>query len=372
MSEQTTKTKNILHVTFDMRIGGTEMVIKNIIEGNQNTSHKMSIFCIEEPLGPWGQDLQSAGVKVSSVARKEGFDVSVIKALRKHIKANKIDILHCHQYTPWVYGTIAALGTKAKVIFTEHGRFHPDSSSWKRRFINPLLALFTHQITAISNATKQALIDYEFLSASRIDVIYNGIKALSSDKQKALQIKAELKIAPAVLVYGTIARLDPIKNHLMMIKAFAKTLEALPDSMLVIVGDGDLMCELTNLVNRLNIKKSVVFTGYISYPQDYLAFFDIFLLSSLSEGTSMTLLEAMSLSKPCLVTDAGGNKEIVVSGETGLVTDNDNELQFSDAMTLLGTQLQLIDVYGREAKRKFDKQFDSTHMSSRYEQCYGE
>ena len=372
MTEHNTKTKNILHVTFDMRIGGTEMVIKNIIEGNQNTSHCMSIFCIEEPLGPWGQDMQTAGIKVSSVARKEGFDVSVIKALRKHIKANKIDILHCHQYTPWVYGTIAALGTNAKVIFTEHGRFHPDSSSWKRRFINPLLALFTSKISAISNATKQALVDYEFLPSSRIDVIYNGIKPLITNKQKALEIKAQLNIAPAALVYGTIARLDPIKNHTMMIEAFAKTLEILPDSVLVIVGDGDLMGELTNLVKELNIKESIIFTGYIPYPQDYLSFFDIFLLSSLSEGTSMTLLEAMSLSKPCIVTDAGGNKEIVIDGETGLVTDNDNMQQFSDAMIQIGKQLEQVSIYGQNAKSRFNEQFDEAHMSICYNNYYGE
>jgi glycosyltransferase involved in cell wall biosynthesis len=372
MSEQTTKTKNILHVTFDMRIGGTEMVIKNIIEGNKNESHKMSIFCIEEPLGPWGQDMRTAGVKVSSVARKEGFDVSVIKALRKHIKANKIDILHCHQYTPWVYGTIAGLGTNTKIIFTEHGRFYPDSSSWKRRFINPLLGLFTHKITAISKATKQALVDYEFLSYSKIDVVYNGIKALNTNTQKSSEIKAQLNIASTALVYGTIARLDPIKNHRMMIEAFAKNLETLPDSILVIVGDGDLMDELTNLVSKLDIKESVIFTGYISYPQDYLAFFDIFLLSSLSEGTSMTLLEAMSLSKPCIVTDAGGNKEIVIDGETGLVTDNDNTKQFSEALTLLGKQAEVINLYGHKANTRFHEKFDIEQMSKSYSNCYGE
>lgn len=363
---------NILHVTFDMRIGGTEMVIKNIVEGNQNNLHIMSIFCIEEPLGPWGLDMKSAGVSVDSVARKDGFDTSVIKALRKHIKANKIDVLHCHQYTPWVYATLAALGMGSKVIFTEHGRFYPDYSSWKRRFINPLLALFTYKITAISKATKQALVDYEFLSAGKIDVIYNGIKGLQADKDDVTRTKNKLNISADTLVFGTIARLDPIKNHDMMIRAFAKTLEKLPSAMLIIVGDGDLMGELKGLVNDLNIKESVIFTGYIPYPKDYLAIFDIFLLSSLSEGTSMTLLEAMSLEKPCVVTDAGGNKEIIAHGETGLVTDNNNMQQYSDAMILLGTDPEQISIYGKQAKIRFQEQFDTQHMSNAYEQCYGE
>lgn len=366
------KIKNILHVTFDMRIGGTEMVIKNIIEGNSNDSHCMSIFCIEEPLGPWGIDMQSAGVTVNSVARKDGFDTEVIKALRRHIKTNDVDILHCHQYTPWVYATIAAFGTSTKIIFTEHGRFYPDSSSWKRRFINPLLALFTHKITAISEATKQALVDFEFLSNSQIDVIYNGIKGLHQDEQEVIRIRAKLNIKPTDLVFGTIARLDPIKNHTMMINAFAKVLKQLPKAILVIVGDGELMDKLKNLIKKLDIEESVIFTGYIPYPRDYLAVFDIFLLSSFSEGTSMTLLEAMSLSKPCIVTDAGGNKEIVINGETGLVTDNDNMELFSEAMILLGNKPNIIIDYGDQAKIIFDAQFDAENMSRAYRKCYGE
>lgn len=372
MNKLVKRTRNILHVTFDMRIGGTEMVIKNIIEGNKNDSHCMSIFCIEEPLGPWGIDMQSAGITVNSVARKDGFDASVIKSLRSHIKSHNIDILHCHQYTPWIYGTLAALGTSAKIIFTEHGRFYPDSSSWKRRFVNPLLALFTDRITAISKATKQALLDYEFLSGSKISVIYNGIKGLQKDAKDHSHVRAKLNIAPTALVYGTIARLDPIKNHSMMISAFAKTLEKLPMAILVIIGDGELMDDLKNLANKLDIQRSVIFTGYIAYPKDYLATFDIFLLSSFSEGTSMTLLEAMSLEKPCIVTDAGGNKEIVADGETGLVTDNDSMQQFSDAMILLGNNPDLIGDYGYRAKIRFDAQFNAQKMSRAYEQCYGD
>ena len=364
--------KKILHLTYDMRIGGTEMVIKSLIEGTDKTLFDVEILCIESKTGPFGDQLIEQGCTITNLNWLGGFDKKLIKQIRHYLKKNSIDVLHCHQYTPWVYATLAALGMGSKVIFTEHGRFYPDYSSWKRRFINPLLALFTYKITAISKATKQALVDYEFLSAGKIDVIYNGIKGLQADKDDVTRTKNKLNISADTLVFGTIARLDPIKNHDMMIRAFAKTLEKLPSAMLIIVGDGDLMGELKGLVNDLNIKESVIFTGYIPYPKDYLAIFDIFLLSSLSEGTSMTLLEAMSLEKPCVVTDAGGNKEIIAHGETGLVTDNNNMQQYSDAMILLGTDPEQISIYGKQAKIRFQEQFDTQHMSNAYEQCYGE
>lgn len=362
--------KKILHITYDMRIGGTEMVIKNIIESANTDRLDMSIFCIEQPLGTWGADLKKEGISVASIARKDGFDFSVITRLRTLIKYQKIDVVHCHQYTPWVYGAAAALSTKAKVIFTEHGRFHPDSSSWKRRFVNPILALVTYKITAISHATRQALSDYEFLNSRGIEVIYNGIQDLKADEEKVLAIKQSLNIHEGEFVFGTIARLDPIKNHLMMLRAFSSALKSMPKAKLIIVGDGELMDTLKNLIDKLNISNNVILTGYIPYPKDYLAVFDIFLLSSLSEGTSMTLLEAMSLSKPCIVTDAGGNKEIVINKETGLVSDNDNMQQFSDAMLTLAKDASTTAEYGLAAKQRFDAKFDVAHMSAGYQRLY--
>jgi glycosyltransferase involved in cell wall biosynthesis len=362
--------KKILHITYDMRIGGTEMVIKNIIEGANTDLLNMSIFCIEQPLGPWGVDLKKEGISVASIARKDGFDFSVVTRLRALIKYQKIDVVHCHQYTPWVYGAAAAFGTKAKVIFTEHGRFHPDSSSWKRRIVNPILALVTYKITAISHATRQALSNYEFLSSRGIEVIYNGIQGLIADEDKVLDIKQSLNIQEGEFVFGTIARLDPIKNHRMMLNAFSSTLKSMPTAKLIIVGDGELMDTLKSLIDKLNISNNVILTGYIPYPKDYLAVFDIFLLSSLSEGTSMTLLEAMSLSKPCIVTDAGGNKEIVTNKETGLVSDNDNMQQFSDAMLTLAKDVSTTAEYGLAAKQRFDAKFDVTHMTAGYQRLY--
>lgn len=364
-------TKKILHVTYDMRIGGTEMVIKNIIEGSDSNEMDMSIFCIEEPIGPWGKELQQNGTIIHSKNRKDGFDMSLISVIRKVLKQEKIDVIHCHQYTPWVYGVIAAIGLKTKVIFTEHGRFYPDSSSWKRRFVNPVLSFFTDSITAISKATKQALVDYEFLQESKIDVIYNGIKPLPKamdSELSALQVK--LGIADGETVLGTVARLDPIKNHEMMINAFNMVLKDHPNTTLIIVGDGELMPQLTQQCKDLNISDKVIFPGYITKPGVYIQLFDIFLLSSLSEGTSMTLLEAMSVSKPCVVTDAGGNGEVVVDGDNGFVTENGSASAFLYAINSLVNNLNLRDAMQTASEHRFYKLFAVEAMSKGYLTLY--
>ena len=360
----------VMHVTFDMRIGGTEMVIKNIIEGNTDANIEMSIFCIEAPLGPWGEELKAAGIKTTTHERQPGFDTKLIGAIRKHIKENAIDILHCHQYTPWVYGALAAAFTKTKVIFTEHGRFYPDSSSLKRKVINPLLLNLTDRVTAISKSTKQSLVNYEFIPEHSIQVIYNGIAPLIVKVSKE-ERKSELSISESTFVFGTIARLDPIKNQIMMIKAFASITSKLENATLVIVGDGEMMEPLRILVDDLEITDKVKFTGYIPNPTSTLNVFDVFLLSSLSEGTSMTLLEAMSLGKPCIVTDAGGNAEVITHNVNGLVSRNNDLMGFAENMNKVTTK-SYIQTFSHNAVKLFNEKFNVLIMQEGYQTIYRE
>ncbi|MDO6566322.1 glycosyltransferase family 4 protein [Alteromonas sp. 1_MG-2023] len=361
---------NVLHVTFDMRIGGTEMVIKNIIEGNTDANIKMSIYCIESPLGPWGEELKNSGFAITIKERNPGFDTTLIKAIRKHIKENNIDVLHCHQYTPWVYGALAAAYTNTKVIFTEHGRFYPDSRSWKRRIINPILLKLSDKVTAISEATKQALIDYEYIPENDIEVVYNGIATLSVETSRE-QTRSELSIPDDAFIFGTIARLDPIKNQTMMIRAFANVVPVLKNVFLVIVGDGEMRKPLELLVNKLGIEQNVIFTGYISKPAALLNSFDVFLLSSLSEGTSMTLLEAMALSKPCVVTDAGGNAEVIRHKLNGLVSLNDDVDSFTQNM-IEATREELSEQFATHAIAIFHQNFAVGVMLKKYLKGYRE
>lgn len=361
----------VVHLTYNMQIGGTEMVIKNIITGDISTVLVHSIICIEPPLGGWGRALNDSGIPVALFKRIPGFDLRLIAKIRKEIVANKIDIVHCHQYTPWVYGALASIGTPAKVIFTEHGRFYPDSRSWKRKIVNPLLLALTTKITAISEATKNALVEFEYLPRDKISVIYNGIRGFNpiTDTVLLKQERDKLNINHNAMVFGTIARLDPIKNHTMMLRAFADALRQDSNLHLVIVGDGPERRTIESLIEELDLTHNVSLTGYKSDPSLYLNMFDVFLLSSLSEGTSMTLLEAMSLTKPCIVTDAGGNAEIIESNYNGLVTPNDDQDAFARAMVELSSQ-QKQRVFGSNGRARFERLFAAKHMCEKYEQLY--
>ncbi|PCI59658.1 MAG: glycosyltransferase [Gammaproteobacteria bacterium] len=330
----------------------------------------MSVLCIESPLGPFAQELQEKGIEFFQLNRQPGFDTKLIKQIRKTIKNNNVDIIHCHQYTPWVYGVIAAAFTQTKVIFTEHGRFYPDSSTWKRKLINPILNLFTDQVTAISKATKQALIEFENIPEKSIKVIYNGIAPLQVIDSEVQTLRQALNIPETHNILGTIARFDPIKNHTMMLKAFSLVLKQQPNTTLIMVGDGEERENIENCIKKLNIQNKVILTGYQTNPENYLALMNAYLLSSFSEGTSMTLLEAMSLGKPCVVTDVGGNPEVIIDGRNGFVTPNDDIIEFSKSIinTLISTKTN--QKLSDNSKNRFDLLFSEKNMNKQYLTLY--
>ena len=357
----------ILHLTYNMGIGGTEQVIYQLIKNTNVTEFDNSIVCLEGEIGPIGQQLQESGTRFHVLNRTPGFDTSLIKAVRNLIQKESIDIVHCHQYTPFVYGVIAALLTKAKVVFTEHGRFHPDRYSWKRRMINPLLGLTTSSIVAISGATRDALAEFEWFRRSSIQVIYNGIAATMPTDARH---DNEFNLTDRNLVFGTITRFDTIKNLPMMVHAFAQVHNQHPDVRLLLVGDGDQKPAIEQLVETLNLGKAVIFTGFQTNTKKFMSLIDVYLPSSFSEGTSMTLLEAMSFSTSCIVTDVGGNIELIQNDINGLVVESDNVSQLTDAMLCLLVDETARTQLGEKAKQTFDEKFALNQMIQSYREIY--
>jgi len=358
----------ILHLTYHMGIGGTEQVIFQLVKNADDDIFENSIVCIEGEIGPIGQQLQESGTTFHVLNRVPGFDTNLIKAIRKIIKTESIDIVHCHQYTPYVYGVIASLFSTCKVVFTEHGRFHPDRYSWKRRMVNPLLGLTTSSITAISEATKNALAEFEWFRRRSIKVVYNGIKSTAASTKYRHQ--NDLGLTSNNIVFGTITRFDTIKNLPMMVNAFAQVHSEHAHARLLLVGDGDERSDIESLVSKLGINDAVIFTGFQTDTKKYMSMIDVYVLSSFSEGTSMTLLEAMSFSTCCIVTAVGGNVEIIEDRKNGYIVESDNTQQLSNTMSKLIDDKHARDQMGNAAKKTFDQKFDLNQMVQSYKEIY--
>ncbi|MBL4711512.1 MAG: glycosyltransferase [Gammaproteobacteria bacterium] len=360
----------ILHVTFNMGIGGTEQVIRQIIENSDVDRFTHEILCIDGEIGPLGLALQEKGIHIENIQRQPGIDIKLLKFMRQLLKKRKINVMHCHQYTPYFYGVLSASFTKTKVIFTEHGRFYPDIHNAKRRIINPLLLLATDHVTAISKSTADAVAKYEYIQCKKVKVIYNGISDLKEHNVNKHELLKALNLSNGFRYIGTISRLEPIKNQSMMIDAFYRVKQQITDIKLIIIGDGALMADLKQHAEAMEIADDIVFTGFIDNPQKYINLFEIFLLSSFSEGASMTLLEAMSLSKPCIVTNVGGNPEVVVDNKTGFISPSNDVEKFASAIIDLLENKNIRAELGNSGRERYLKHFSVRQMADKYESLY--
>ena len=358
----------VLHLTHDMSFGGTEQVVRHLVEGGGD-GLESEVACIDGRIGPIGEALRRAGTPVHALTRRAGFDVSLLRTLRRLLAERRVDLVHCHQYTPWCYGAPAAAGRGVPVLFTEHGRFHPDRHTTKRRLANQVLRRLTDRITTISEATRDALARHEWLPRAEVEVLYNGLPSpVAQEPSEALRVR--LGIAPGTVLLGTVARLDPIKNQAMMLRALARP--ELRRCALLLAGDGPERAALEAQATLLGVAGRVRFVGFTEDVGGHLEALDVFLLTSFSEGTSMTLLEAMALGRPVVATAVSGNVEIVEDGVTGMLVASDDDAALADAIVRLSADADLADRLGARAKARFAERFSIERMLRSYRRIYDE
>ncbi len=365
------KNLNIMQVVHSMDIAGAETLVCSIVRELREEKFSFSICCLDY-IGRLGHRLIKEGFDVFCLDRRPGVDVTLIGKLAKILKDKKIDIIHAHQYTPYFYAAFASiLYRKRGVIFTEHGRHQPDYIRPKRVVCNKVLNLATSKITGVSRFSKDSLVRYEKLPSKKIEVIYNGVDAerFNAGFDKIAK-RMDLGLTKTDIVLGMVARFAPIKNHRMLLTSFAEVLRNIPNAKLLLVGDGELKGNCERLAVKLGIEKRVTFLGRRDDIPGLLSIFDIYVLSSIAEATSFTLLEAMAAGLPVVAVKAGGNPEIVINGETGILTPTDNPAEFARAVVSLINNSEKRRQMGEAGSCRARFVFNKNKMLDRYETLY--
>jgi glycosyltransferase involved in cell wall biosynthesis len=361
-----------MYAVHSLDVGGTEKLIYDIAEALPKYDIEPMVCCLDS-LGVWGERLKSAGTKVYNLQRRAGIDTLLVKRLRGLIKEESPDILNPHQYTPYFYSVISAalLSKRPKVVFTEHGRFYPDTMKWKRVIFNQVANIFTDEIVGVSEFSKKALVDVERFPEKRIKVIYNGIKTESFSRTvDVTAIKKSLGLVADDVIIGTVGRLCAEKNHRMLIRAFADVRKAIENAKLLIVGGGELENELKAFSRDLGINSDVIFLGQRQDVPELLKIFDVFALSSDSEGASLVLLEAMASALPVVATAVGGSPELILSGKTGLLVPRGDHKAFSEAILYVLRNPAIKKEMGMTARAHFDSEFTFDAMIKKYVDLY--
>lgn len=308
-------TRRVMQLVLSLQPGGTERLVIEICKRLADRV-EFTVCCLDAP-GAWAAELEPAGIPVVSLGRRPGFHPSLAVEVARLARDRGIDVVHCHHYSPYVYGLLASLVAPVQLVFTEHGRLSSGAPSRKRRLVNPLLARLGGRVCAVSADLRRHMLAEGF-PAGRVEVIYNGIEpGPRPDATRRAAARRALGVAEDACVIGAVGRLDPVKHLTLMLQAHALVTARHPHAHAVIVGDGPERARLEAEAARLGISGAVTFAGYRADVRDVMPAFDVYLNCSAYEGVSLTILEAMAARVPVVATPVGGNPEVVIDGETG-------------------------------------------------------
>lgn len=339
MKHQLTARVRVGFVMHAMQVAGAEVLVAETIHRLAGRIEP-TILCLDA-IGLLGERLRNEGVEVVCLNRKPGRDWRVCWRMAKEVQARDLSVLHAHQYSPFFYAALARVlvGGRTRLILTEHGRHYPDSVSPVRRAVNRLvLDRCADAVNACCGFSAEALSRIDGFAARRIEVIENGIDlARYSSSATRSDFRQRLGLTPGRRYIANVARFHPVKDQAMLLRAFAGVAAQRADVDLLLVGDGPLRGELEALVRQLEIASRVQFLGVRADVPDILAASDAFVLTSVSEAASLTLLEAMASRLPVVVTAVGGNPEIVRHEKEGLLVPR------GDALALAAALLRLLN-----------------------------
>lgn len=347
----------VFHLIGSLNVGGAEQQLVSIASAFDKERFRIIVGSMQ-PGGGLQDTLAKTGIEHHCLNfRIRSFVPSVLR-LALLLRREKVDILHTHIAYTSFYGRLAGLCARVPVmVTTDHGQH-----LWKKRWevmadwvLNP----FTAVRVAVTDDVAAILHTRDRTPKNKIRVIKNGVDVAGFrvDKAEGLQARRDLALADDAIVIGTIARLSWAKSLHVLVEAIAELVKTHPRVRCVIVGDGPLRGEIEDAVARCGMAGHVILTGTRMDVPRLLAAFDIFALSSRTEGLPISLLEAMSAEKPIVTTGVGGIPEVVLDHEEAIIVEAMNPSALADGIRELIDDPELARSIARKGLAKVMAQY---------------
>lgn len=344
----------VAHVSLGLMTGGQEKLLLEFVRCADRERFEPVIVSLTDR-GLLADSLEAAGATVLTLGAPGGLRPRLIVQLRNLFRDQKIDIVHTHDDRPLIYGVPAARWAGRRVIHTQHHGHLPGTSA-RQDFLVRWTGRLAHAFVTVSQDSAR-----HYAHCGRVSTIWNGIDLARFAYQ------GPLIGGPAV----TVARLSPEKNIANLLRAAALVRAADPGFRLEIAGDGPCREDLVRLTQQLDLGKTVTFLGEVRDVPGLLSRAGMFVLPSKSEGISLTLLEAMARGVPVVATRVGGNPEVVLDGQTGLLVPSDDSPRLATAIATMRSHADSAQMMGRAGRRRVEEFFDVRAMVAAYERLYG-
>lgn len=360
------------HVLHRLDFAGAEVLAADLAR-ELGDRYRFVFLCLDG-IGQLGHKLQGEGFKVVEIRRRAGISFAAARRIRRAVRRYRIDLLHAHQYTPFFYAALSRWGgASPPVLFTEHGRHYPDPRKVRRVLANRVLLRRDDRVTAVGKFVRRMLAENEGIAPRRIAVIRNGIdsrKFIPPTPQQRVEARRLLELPGDVPVVMQVARFHAVKDHATAVRAFMRAHDRVPDARMVFIGDGTLREETEQLAFDLGVAEHCHFVGVRDDVHDLLPAADVFLLSSLSEGISVTLLEAMAAERPIVATDVGGNGEVIDHGDNGLLSPRGDAKTLGHNLSIVLRDASMRQAMGAAGRIRLLRLFTQERMHAAYADVY--
>jgi sugar transferase (PEP-CTERM/EpsH1 system associated) len=357
---------HVQHVLLSLQPGGLENGVVNLVNRLDERDFHSSICCLKQA-GEFAARLPRDRVAIKEMGWRGGNNLWLPFRLARHFRRTQTDIVHTRNAEAFYYGFLGAkLAGVPAVVHSEHGRSFTDRQL--RFMVQRTFSRYTEAIFAVSQQLRTDLVTHIGIPVDRIQVLYNGVDLDRFGSLHRDPIRQQLGIDNDTIVIGSVGRLVAVKNYALLLRAIHR----LGDSRLILmlVGDGPEREALESLAQGLGIKGRVRFLGHRDDVPGLLGAMDIFVLPSLSEGMSNTMLEAMASQVATVASNVGGAAEIIRDSSNGMLFESNN---LDELCCRLGSLLEddaLRNRIATEGRRSVLSNFGIDGMVSRYEALY--
>lgn len=359
----------VLHIVQSMETGGLENGIVNLVNHSNNNDFVVDILCLRER-GELADRITNTTSQVFFDGNKQHSKFIAIKKVFLHCKEHHYDIIHSHGYATMLAAYVGgSLAKCTNIINGEHGTLY--HSSKKDILIQRFLFNRMKFNLSVSQVLKETICGIYSVSESKFKTIINGVDTIKFNSQDILlDLKNELQLSSEQMIIGSIGRLVEVKNYPSLIKAMSIVIKEIPNTRLLIAGEGPERKTLESLISKLKLNDNVVLLGRRDDVSDLMKLYDIFVLPSYSEGLSNTLLESMASGTPVVASNVGGNSEIVAEGLSGYLYPSDDSQALAEILIELIKDQAKRNKLGLNARRHIEDNFSIASMVNNYESAY--
>ena len=372
------KSIRLVHVITGLDVGGAEAMLDKLLRGMNSELFSNEVISLTD-VGPIGTELRNSGFKVTSLAMRRGLPspLGVLKLFFAFGKSSPDLVLTWMYHADLIGGTVARLcGIKNLCWNVRHCNLDTDQNKFltilTAKACAVLSALVPSRIVCNSRAGLAVHRDFGYL-AEKLSVIPNGFdtEKFFPDEKTRKKTRKSLGIDDDQFVFGNVGRYNPQKNHSDLLDAFALVLRDNPRAILVCCGREVSLenHQIKEQIERLNLHSNVLLLGFRKDVTELLNSFDTYVSSSLGEGFSNSIGEAMAVGIPCVVTDVGDSKDLV--GQTGWTVDPGCHFKLAEGMSAaLLTSMSELSKKGSSARRRIVEVFSIQSVVSSFEQFY--